>query len=268
MSNTSLSAGPFISSSIWAWCFASIRVKCAALFALQKFFPIKATTRNFNCVVILATPVNESGSAPKHQSPFIKPCFTEAGVVSIQFSNAILKHVHLNDIYNLFIIYRLCAVSSRWMASGGRGSTTRASRTWSRCKGRAGASGASRPWTTWPRLPTGLCSEPTSKASTPPTRASSGATRPKTFQDADRCEREGGRRSRINLHSKTNDILKLVFDVYPRGVFLSPTAFTVLRRPHSHSNSWSRFSFLSNLLFYWLDKPKGNFLDIPPSHSL
>ena len=96
----------------------------------------------------------------------------------------------------------VCAFSSRWTASGGHGSTTSVSRSWSRLTRRAGDSRASQPWTTWPRLPAGLCSEPTSKVLTRQTHASNGATKPKTFQDADRCEREREKeRGRMNRTS-------------------------------------------------------------------
>ncbi|XP_035478438.1 S-adenosyl-L-methionine-dependent tRNA 4-demethylwyosine synthase TYW1 isoform X3 [Scophthalmus maximus] len=76
--------------------------------------------------------------------------------------------------------------SSRWLASGGRGSTTSASRSWFRPTETAADSRASVPWTTWPRLQAGLCSEPASRDLTLPTCASNDATKPKTSQVADR----------------------------------------------------------------------------------
>ena len=40
---------------------------------LASFFPVKATTRNFNHMVIWAAAVDKSGSVSEHQSPFRKP---------------------------------------------------------------------------------------------------------------------------------------------------------------------------------------------------
>lgn len=85
---------------------------------------------------------------------------------------------------------RLCLLfSSKWTASGGRGSTTSASRSSSAFTRRREDSGASQPSTTWPRLPIGLCLELRNKVSTQPTRGSNGGTKPKTFQDAERLKK-------------------------------------------------------------------------------
>lgn len=82
--------------------------------------------------------------------------------------------------------------SLRWTASGGRGSTTTVSSSWSRLTRTAGDSRASRPWTTWPGPPAGLCSALTNKDLILPTRASSAATRPETSLAAERTKDEGG----------------------------------------------------------------------------
>lgn len=88
----------------------------------------------------------------------------------------------------------LFGFSLSWTASGGHGSTTSVSRTWSRLSGPAGASRPSQPWTTWPEPPAGLCSERGSKASIPPTRGSRDATKPKTSPDA-----ENSRKTELKL---------------------------------------------------------------------
>lgn len=101
------------------------------------------------------------------------------------------------------------------MVSGGHGSTTSASRSWSRSTRRAGGSRASQPWTTWPRPPAGLCLEPVNKALTLLTRASCGATKPKTSQDADGWWRERGSADRASTDTFSKKIRKKVgFHVY------------------------------------------------------
>lgn len=85
-----------------------------------------------------------------------------------------------------FSVLHLCLpFSSKWTASGGRGSTMSVSRSSSAFTRRREDSGASRPWTTWPRLPAGLCLDLRNKVSTQSTRGSNGGTKPKTFQDAE-----------------------------------------------------------------------------------
>ena len=79
----------------------------------------------------------------------------------------------------------LSPLSSKLTGSGGRGSTTTASKSWSRPTRRVAAPEPSPPRTTWPRRPAGPSSAAAREASTPRTLASSGRTRPKTSRAAD-----------------------------------------------------------------------------------
>lgn len=127
------------------------------------------------------------------------------------------------------------------MGSGGHGSTTSVSRSWSGLTRRAGDSGASQPRTTRPRLPAGLCSEPMNKVLTLLTHASNDATKPKTFQDADReGEREVGWIEQV-LISIANNTESRVQRFYSHPLWVSKfpsldSCFTVHSCPHSHVN--------------------------------
>lgn len=123
------------------------------------------------------------------------------------------------------------------MVSGGHGSTTSDSRSWSRLLRRVGESRASQPWTTWPRLPDGLCSEQMNRVLIPLTHGSNDATKPKTFQDVDRCERTRGT-DRV-LISIANIILQIRVTVFITILFefqsfVLDNFVSVPSCPHSH----------------------------------